>query len=53
VRSWVGSGVPHNIDVSELAPGAIVEVEAMGLTPDGKLREPRFKGIRYDKAGAD
>ena len=53
VRSWVGSGVPHDIDVAELTPGAIVAIEAMGLTPDGKLREPRFKGIRYDKLEAD
>ena len=30
--------------------GKIVEVEAMGWTPDGKLREPRLKGIRDDAA---
>ncbi|WP_429498847.1 hypothetical protein ACQUFY_05940 [Robbsia andropogonis] len=33
--------------------GAIVEVECLGLTPSGSLREPRFKGIRYDKESAD
>lgn len=29
--------------------GKIVEVHALGLTPDGQLREPRFQRIRYDK----
>ena len=33
--------------------GAIAEVEFMELTADGKLREPRFKGWRYDKDKAD
>ena len=28
--------------------GKTIEVEAMGLTVNGLLREPRFKGIRYD-----
>jgi ATP-dependent DNA ligase len=52
VWTTVGSGMPHNIkDVPR--PGDIVEVECMGLTEDGKLREPRFKGIRYDKDKAD
>lgn len=50
VTSFVGSGVPHTLS---WAVGDIVEVEAMGLTPDGKLREPRFKGVRYDKTGPD
>lgn len=30
------------------AVGKIAEVECLGLTPDGKLREPRFKGFRHD-----
>ena len=52
VATDVGSGMPHSRE--ELPQiGAIVEVECMGLTPDGKLREPRFKGIRYDKTEAD
>lgn len=52
VISNVGSGVPHQFaDVP--TPGQIVEVEAMGLTEDGKLREPRFKSIRYDKREPD
>ena len=28
--------------------GQIVEVEALGYTEDGLLREPRFKGLRTD-----
>jgi ATP-dependent DNA ligase len=32
---------------------AIIAVEAMGWTEDGLLREPRFKGIRHDKAAPD
>lgn len=28
--------------------GQLIEVEAMGLTANGLLREPRFKGIRHD-----
>ena len=28
--------------------GSIAEIECLGLTPDGKLREPRFKGFRFD-----
>lgn len=31
----------------------IAEVEFMELTEDGKLREPRFKGWRYDKTEPD
>lgn len=29
--------------------GKIVEIKAMKILPDGSLREPRFKAIRYDK----
>jgi len=48
----VGSGVPHKLaDVPVV--GQIVEVEAMDYSSDGLLREPRFKGIRYDKIVAD
>jgi DNA ligase-1 len=31
-----------------LIVGQHIEVEAMGLTSTGLLREPRFKGIRTD-----
>lgn len=33
--------------------GWIAEIEFMELTSDGKLREPRFKGWRYDKTEPD
>lgn len=33
--------------------GQIAEIEFMELTADGKLREPRFKGWRYDKEQPD
>lgn len=52
VTTWVGSGVPHLLaEVPQ--PGQIVEVECMGITEDGKLREPRFKGVRHDKLAPD
>lgn len=36
-----------------MAPCGVAEVEFMELTADGKLREPRFKGWRYDKTEPD
>ncbi|MFM5883537.1 hypothetical protein [Methanobrevibacter gottschalkii] len=33
----------------ELLIGRIVEVHALGLTPNGQLREPRYQQIRFDK----
>jgi ATP-dependent DNA ligase len=33
--------------------GKIIEVQGMGLTADGKLREPRFRGLRTDKLQPD
>ena len=33
--------------------GLIAEIEFMELTEDGKLREPRFKGWRFDKTEPD
>lgn len=33
--------------------GKIVEVEAMDYSTDGLLREPRIKGVRFDKDKAD
>lgn len=33
--------------------GKLVEIKAMKILPDGTLREPRFKAIRYDKADID
>lgn len=37
----------------ELIIGKIVEIEAMKESDKGKLREPRFKGIRHDKLKGD
>ena len=50
VRTEVGSGIPH-----DYIPGVgqIVEIEFMDITKDGRLREPRFKGVRFDKEQAD
>lgn len=33
--------------------GQIVEVECLGITEDGLLREPRIKAVRFDKLKAD
>lgn len=52
LRLGVGSGVPHNFDDVPVV-GDIVEVEAMDYSSDGLLREPRFKGIRFDKTNPD
>ena len=40
-------------DRPELIIGLIVQIDAMRGSSKGKLREPRFKGIRYDKGVAD
>lgn len=53
VLSDVGSGLTQGMLRAALEngvdyTGCIVEVECLGLTPDGKLREPRFKGFRHD-----
>jgi ATP-dependent DNA ligase len=33
--------------------GRIIEVQCLGLTAAGSFREPRFKGIRFDKEAPD
>ena len=52
VRSDVGSGLTQamlqGLTLGAHHVGKVVEVECMGITPDGKLREPRFKGFRFD-----
>lgn len=57
VQTDVGTGFTDRerdeIASAGQAPCAIAEVEFMALTADGKLREPRFKGWRYDKDKAD
>lgn len=37
----------------QLIIGAIIDIQYHELTPDGSLREPRFKGVRYDKPMPD
>lgn len=57
VQTDVGTGFTdrerEEIASAGQAPCAIAEVEFMELTADGKLREPRFKGWRYDKEQPD
>lgn len=60
VYSDVGSGLSQDDLTSfkdELHQGnwinKIAEIECLGITADGKLREPRFKGIRHDKVKPD
>ena len=56
VKTQVGTGFSdkEREDMTDNgAVGVIAEVEFMGLTPDGKLREPRFKGWRHDKEQPD
>lgn len=46
---WVSTGLTQaEIDNPNQFPDKIIEVEAMGLTVNGLLREPRYKGIRGD-----
>lgn len=40
-------------EFEELWYGSIVEIECMGVTEDGYLREPVLKGKRFDKEEAD
>lgn len=57
VQTDVGTGFTdrerEEIASAGQAPCAIAEVEFMELTADGKLREPRFKGWRFDKEQPD
>ena len=48
----VGSGVPHVL-TPDIVCGGIAEIECLGVTAEGKLREPRFKGMRHDKVDTD
>jgi DNA ligase-1 len=52
-----GTGLKdHQRDQSEFQSrwkGKLVEIEALGETPDGRLREPRLLGIRSDVLEAD
>lgn len=52
LRLGVGSGLPYDL-ASVPKVGDIVEVEAMDYSSDGLLREPRYKGVRFDKTHPD
>lgn len=45
----VGTGFTDAERAQPPAVGAIIEVECMGLTPNGMFRHPRFKRERFDK----
>lgn len=57
VKTDVGTGFSdrerQEIADAGQAPCGVAEVEFMELTADGKLREPVFKGWRYDKTEPD
>lgn len=56
VQTQVGTGfsdTERETIASQGTRNQIAEVEFMELTADGKLREPRFKGWRYDKTEPD
>ena len=56
VKTQVGTGfsdAERETIASQGTRNQIAEVEFMELTEDGKLREPRFKGWRYDKTEPD
>lgn len=58
VRTDVGSGLTQAVltallDNPDAYTGAVAEVAHIGVTKDGKLREPRLKGFRTDKATGD
>jgi ATP-dependent DNA ligase len=60
VECDVGSGLTqadlesfkHELDIGAWV-NKIAECECLDLTEDGKMREPRFKGLRMDKTEAD
>lgn len=51
VDTWVGAGIPH--EPGAVFVNALVQIDSLGITEDGKLREPRFVGHRFDKEEAD
>lgn len=56
VQTQVGTGfsdAERGTIASQGTRNQIAEVEFMELTADGKLREPRFRGWRFDKDHAD
>lgn len=50
--AFVGNGLPR-VDVHWVRPELVVEVAFTEWTRDGKLRHPRFEGLRRDKRPQD
>ncbi len=48
-KGKVGTGFSDRQRDQGVPIGSIIEVEAMGLTPNGKFRHPRFIRVREDK----
>lgn len=54
VLSEVGTGLTMSDVFEEESPvGRIATIEYLGVTKGGKLREPSFKGYRFDKTETD
>lgn len=55
VRTEVGTGFDDKTrhDITQGVWHSIAEIEFLGITAEGKLREPSFKGWRFDKERAD
>lgn len=53
VTCEVGAGLTFKDVYEGDFANAIVEVEYLGITKDGRLREPAYKSTRFDKAEAD
>lgn len=48
-KGKVGTGFTDAQRAAHYPNGTVIEVEAMGLTPGGKFRHPRFVRVRWDK----
>ena len=53
VTCEVGTGLDMADVRGECLTGKIIEVEYLSITKDGRLREPVFKSVRWDKTAAD
>lgn len=53
ITSDVGAGLTQDIIHGPSPINQIAEVEYLGLTREGRLREPSFKSFRFDKKEAD
>jgi hypothetical protein len=53
VTCEVGSGLTNAEVRGDCLKDKIIEVEYLSITKDGRLREPAFKSVRWDKQDAD